>query len=611
MEGQNEIKRVVSIDLGSTNSQLGVREFYKESGQPVDYKKTFEYLISDNASADIPTVLLKWKGTDKAPDNFDENCGSKAYSYIKSFHKDNIEVITEFKKDLFIPEGSNNDIKKQEEAKENTEKFLRYLKGMMNDSRANYNDNIEENVIITVPVRFSDIDRRAMKKIAQSAGWKNITIRDEANSALDYAVCQPESPVLKALENSTATEENALNVLLIDIGGSTTDIVYTSVYPDGKGSYIYRPKTSWPDIEETETLGQIEVDKAVCELLLREKYLLDDSVKEEIEFYGYKKFREFKEIWSDNAKKNKIIESLNGLHEFESNSFKRTFSEVFYEEEPEEKKLDKQKFELLIKNYIEKMQDAIRYVLKREKLKEDDIDIVVLSGGGSKLYGIKEMLLGSLSNINNPLNFSKLKKDESRIITHKNNPSAVCCMGNLIEHKNIKCIPHINGIYSMELEFFTASAKEVGNDWKGSDYLDSSAKKKVALPSSSRIQFNKSIELNTDKQALPINKTFTENCNLSIKTGEKPNCRITIFKKSSKDGKKYIQCSWLSLTTRDLDRTTKDKWREFKGNIITETLEFKVDIKYLQNQDKNAKATAYMICNGFCSNGGNNGEKEL
>ncbi len=444
------IYRLTSIDIGSTKSQIA--QAYVESDDGcITWTMTnpnlrdTDYLIADNGETDIPTIIIK--KSDLTPEQLasidykeDYICGKSAEQVYQNFY--NFKTISEFKKDFFCSDASSEKYKKACNA---IGIFLKYLYALSEKKVKQYTD-VEEKTIVTVPVRCTKTEWDKMKELAEEAGWKNVEIENEAESILRYELSCSDSSLLKKIRNLTTLQ--TLNVLIIDIGGSTTDILVSQIRPDGKGSFIADNIGLWPEIGETDTLGGTDIDKSLCEWMIDHKFIIERVTQKWLVARGYNDFRKFKENHMNFLRNGGRIESLIGLSQYERERGKITF----FSRNPYDKSKLKLDGEVFVKEiaglYFQKLQSAIRKTLMNSNIKEKDIDFVVVSGGGSKVYGIKEMLLGEL-NIENPLNLTKIKEDKSLLKADASKPSALCAMGNILPPVNIPFINHV--LYDYEL----------------------------------------------------------------------------------------------------------------------------------------------------------------
>ncbi len=585
------IKEIISIDFGSTNSQMARKYIDLDNGdRSIDWneKNLTSNLISDSAgSKNIPTVILNWTGKGERPQTWpsDQPAGNDVEYLLKSEFGDNVEVIREFKRDLFYTdEEKNSDPAKMEKYKaacENLKIFLKYLKNIMETNVAGKYEPEESQVYITVPVRSKNSDFETIRKIAEEAGWKNIEILDEAKSALDFAMFKTDSELMAGIKKLTVNQ--SLHALLIDIGGSTTDIVHVVVSPDGTGGYKSDYKTQWPPIGTTDTLGCIEIDKAIVDFFLKEEYLLKDLVEEEIKKTGYNTFTKYKEKWSNVAKQNSLIPDLKDLSNFMMDFPRMADKGIKYGKLNNSKKLGRKEFQRLINGYIEKLQNAIREVLSRDGIKESELDYVILTGGGSEMYGIEDMILGKLG-VKNPLDLKKIKENPKACIHGcQQNPSAACCLGSLLDKTAITCINHINGKYFCEVEVYTANAEVIYNYGLGKLQTG-----KPDLPEGANHEFTFRFDIAEDLEPLPKHGTSKFDKNVIISSGENLLFRITIYRQNPDSESPCIECSWVYKSERSLFKTLGNFWTEKYKEI---KLKNEIEISISENRQISVKPT--------------------
>ncbi len=598
----SRIKEIISIDIGSTNSQMARKYVDLDNkNKPINWneKNITSNLISDSSTNNnIPTVFLKWIGQGDRPSKWQRDipAGNIALGLIKERFENDIEVIREFKKDLFYTdEEKQNDpekAKKYEKACEHVKAFLEYLREVKNTNVSNQYEPEETKTYITVPVRSKNSDFAVIKKLAEEIRWSNVEILDEAKSALDFAIFKPDSELMEGIKKSTVND--IIHVLLIDIGGSTTDIIHVEISPDGKGSYKSDYKTQWPPIAETDTLGCIEIDKAIADLMLKKEYLLENLVNAQIDKEGYINFTKFKEKWSDKAKEGQVVPYLDDLRNLACDPNEQVFAPVNYSKETD--KLGRKEFEDLIHNYIIKMQNAIRSVLNHDKIKEQELDYVVLTGGGSEMYGIEEMVLGKL-NIENPLNFTKIKKNPVACIHGcRENPSAACCLGNLLDKTEITCTNHINGNYFAEVEVYTNDAKVIASY---SGLKERKIGGKPNLPKGSVYKFSFQFKIAEDLKPLPVNIKYDFAKEISISSGENLIFRITVFRQNSDSETKYIESSWLYRSERTITQCGRDFLDKIWNGKQSRTIKLKNSIKASISENRKISIKPAFAAEGF------------
>ncbi len=471
-------RKFTCVDVGSTNSQIARRfEWHSGDGNWKTVSKNsgdqFSYLLkTPGGRYDFPTVIVC---KDELPAGQAETMGmtkdavtdETALAMHNMYYSASVPMHSEFKKDLYF---SVDDLKDPaNEAKFNAAaKYMKlFLKAMKEreEAEAGYACS-EETSYITVPVRATGFLRDNMKKWAEEAGWVNPVIIDETDGILNYALNGPDSGALRK-KMSVLTRHQSLKILILDIGGSTADMLLLDVHPDGNGGIDARRLGVWPDPGETDTLGGIDVDKKLCQWMLDNEYLLPDRTEESLRRDGYRVFREFKETVSSVVKKNYdggIVQALTG-DITNLAYYKKAFAPKDYDDASSQK-LDKDVYvKALFAEYAAKLRSAVRTLLDDCGVKEEDVDGIILSGGGSQMYGIEELFRGTLPIEGEPLRFGKISQDPSALVMMVENASALCALGNVLPKQDVAYKKDSLFEYYLRLTVYTkpASAEGLGD----------------------------------------------------------------------------------------------------------------------------------------------------
>lgn len=545
-----KIYKITSIDIGSTNSQMA-----QTYGTSTDDGKNWkalnvpttevQYLLRDNGLINIPTILLRKSDLTESQKMVigefkkDYLAGHEANELFRQHY--GLKLISEFKKNFFCSEEA----KDNEEAKERYEAarsailhFLTFLKQRESMEAQKYTDAVEK-TILTLPVRSTATEREAMRQLAEKAGWKNIELQDEARSVLRYALAKRNSLLVSKLSQMTLLQD--FYVLIMDIGGSTTDLLLVKIRPDGNGGFSDPDIVAqWPEIGETDTLGCIDIDKKICDWFLDNGFILQGLTEEAIRMHGYSFFREFKENNMAAIKNGLEISQLTGsIVNLEMSAKDRQFSRVNYSESP--LKMNQYVFLYEIAwEYLGKIQNAVRKLLKDAGVSEQDLDCIVMAGGGTKLYGIQEMLLGKLG-LPNPLQFSKIQKEPRMLIESSEEPSAVCALGNVMPLPHISFKNHALSDYIMKVKIYNVPVSETGN-WNLA-HTD-----RPTIPADFKHVFYKYYEIIHQGSILPQTKTIEES--FSVYSGAKTSFVYVIEILSKKDGTQYFQRAWSDYSMR-------------------------------------------------------------
>lgn len=580
---EEKIYKVTSIDLGSTNSQM--TQTYIKS---MDGRKTWEilnepgnevhYFIKDNGMINIPTILVRKNDLDDSQKMFfgemnqEYLAGCEAKKMYKSHYA--LKVISEFKKDFFCSDEAKEDAeakKRYDLAQKAILQFLTFLKKRESAEEQKYAEAIEK-TILTVPVRATSTERDNMEKLALEAGWKNVETQDEARSVLRYAIGKKNSVLVHKLSQMTLIQD--FYVLIIDIGGSTTDLLLVKIRPDGKG-WIMDPDIveQWPAIGEKEALGNIDIDKKLCNWFLENGFILPELTEQEIQNRGYALFREFKETYMTMIKNGDEIEQLIGdIINLTCDRKKRKWSENSYDDST--KKLNQDIFlKEIASEYLMKIQTAIRDLMKEACVCEQDLDCIITAGGGTNMYGIKEMLLGKLD-LPEPLRFSKIQANTEMYIEGSENPSAVCALGNVMPMPNISFKNHALTDFVMKVRIYNVSTEQSRSEWQ-TTHSD-----RPKIPKGFKQVYYKRYEILKKGVTLPQSKVVEESFSVFSNPKSAYVYVIEIF--SQKQGKLFFQRAWSDYSCRTLGTVVND-WIKGKDNFEVKDANYTIQLDFNEN----------------------------
>lgn len=560
---EKKYRKIICIDLGSTNSQIAQRYEVSSDGgktwQSVPKKDgIFSYFLRTDGDINYPTVLIC--KDELSPEqveriNVDDEVifGKEAVKIHDSYYQ--IPLLAEFKKDLYYSaEEKRKDPKKQklfQKAEKYTKLFLKNLK-KRELREPDYNCE-EETTYVTVPIRATFEYRELMKRWAEEAGWKNVDIHNEIEGIVQYALYSGEQfSLYQKLGNLTVLQK--LRLLVVDIGGSTADVVLVELSPDGQGGYEAHEVDAWPKFGESETLGGIDVDKKICQWFLDSGYIIPELTEENIKRNGYRAFRMFKETTSSLLRKganNGTIDQLPGgdILNLAMNLKRQQFASNNYDESTS-KKIDRDVYiNDIFSEYAIKLQQAVRTLLEKCKCSEGDIDGIILAGGGSQMYGVEELFRGELAVEGNPFNFTKITQDPYALVLMKENSSGLCALGNVLPKSSIPYKKHCLYNYKLEVELYTAEAGTLGS-WKRS-FLG-----EPEIPERFMKVYSKYWILAQQHQMLPVNVRCSDNEYIYIKHGH---AIIYVAKVYSEDDKgRHFQYAWSSFSRRNPFTFIKD-----------------------------------------------------
>ena len=370
-------ERIIGIDFGTSTSVIRVKRY--SNGQPVDDRLSKQDVIFNSSSPMVPTLIQR------------TNNGTY-YGYEALVNKKGSTIYQNFKINL---ESSDVEVKK--EARALTEEFFAYMaKEYKSQSEGGHfgEQSDVEKTIVSYPVKWSDDTKAFMIKAAQKAGFKNVEGVDEAQAAIHAVTVQSEDYLTK---NGLFRAGIPCNILLIDMGAGTTDLVLCRHTPGKK------PKNeilcTWPKKGDI-LFGGSEVE-GILSSYVKTK-LPEDTADIILKNNGAKEFKTWKEtVVSPALSRNEIVEEFSNID--------MLADALGVDVEPYD--LDRNKFETYANDYLSKLPKLIKDCIEASGLDNSKIELVILTGGHSQWYFVKEMLT-DISKINLPL----IQKDPKRII---------------------------------------------------------------------------------------------------------------------------------------------------------------------------------------------------
>lgn len=373
------IERIIGIDFGTSTSVIRVKRY--NGSQPVDNRLRTDKVVFDSRTT-VPTLIRQSsKG---------RYCGYEAEKLSrgdKQFKGFKVDLESE------IPQL-------REQARELTKEFFCYLyKIYSSQSEGGHlgEPGDIERTIVSYPVKWSDETREFMLQAARDAKFKNVEGMDEAQAAIHAVTVQNENQLK---EKGYLVTGRASNILLIDMGAGTTDLVLCKYTPGSTTEII----CTWPVGGEVLFGGQ-EMEKILRSYI--GCYLDKDNPMSErlLNNLGELTFKSWKEntvskslLHSETVKEFSELENLASMAGIEVRPFK----------------IDRTELEVIAKSYLSQFAQLVNGCLNeasKKGVRREDIDLVVLTGGHSQWYFVKEMLLDK-----SLINLPKIREDSSRIL---------------------------------------------------------------------------------------------------------------------------------------------------------------------------------------------------
>lgn len=321
--------KIIGIDLGTSTSEASVM---------LNGKITM--IQNDKQEEIIPSVI-------GLNDDDEIIVGTEAADRFLMYpDKTAIEIKRKMGSDQTIPLGN-----KKLTPVEASAQLLSYIKNYASEF---LNEEVTS-AVVTVPAYFNDQQRKATIQAGESIGLKIERIINEPTAA---ALCYG----IDHLE-----EEN--HILVYDLGGGTFDVTLLEIF-DG----VLEVKASSGD----NALGGKDFDECLIHYLL-EQFHLKTEIHLENDIYAMVKLKEA-------AMACKIALSSDNSYDIIIPLVTERNGQVFSIEET----ITKDLFEHLIQELVERTKDAIDVVLLDSGLLKEEIDLILLVGGSTKIPFVKK-----------------------------------------------------------------------------------------------------------------------------------------------------------------------------------------------------------------------------
>lgn len=377
-------ERIIGVDFGTSTSVIRVKRY--ENGQPVGEKLETKEVTFGGGSSTVPTLVMKKDGDDSLVYYGHEAQQKKRH--FTNFHS--------FKVDL-----ESTDPVKREQARKLTREFFGFMANQYKEqSEGGHLGNLDdkERTIISYPVKWSQETKQFMLDTAEKAGFPNVSGLDEAQAAIK-AVTVMSAEHLE--QNGLLYSGVPSNILLIDMGAGTTDLVLCRYTPGTEDDVEIL--NTWPKSGDI-LFGGKEIDS------LLQNFFLDKMEEEDartvFHHVGADKFKSWKE---ENV--SPALRNHDSVSDFEALDSCVDMMGI----DMEEYCLDRHGFEECLKNYLKQFPILINDCIGNSGIKGADVDLVIVTGGHSQWYFVQEMLAGNMPQLGN-VDLPKIKENPSRII---------------------------------------------------------------------------------------------------------------------------------------------------------------------------------------------------
>ena len=371
------VERVIGIDFGTSTSVIKVKT-YNDAGS-VEAREMSDYVRFDNKST-VPTLVYTTADGRQLAGYEAEHATAKGM-----LHQN-------FKLNLIDPE-------KKEEAIACTATFLKYLFTTYSEQRNYFPSCDTEITYIAYPAKWPQDVRETMIGLVEKAGFKNVRGIDEPSAAIHAVMVQERARFEFA-------GDRAANILVVDMGAGTTDLVLCQYSP------LWKEKLNvlnvWPKADSAVFFGGREIDEALCEYV--KAYLVN---------CGAPNVRNFRE---KNLEKCKAWKENNVSSELREKRVVRycgfadsMLSMLDVDADMEFPPISRESFEDMFSDYLAQYAAMINDCLDDAGFDRADVDYVILTGGHSQWYFAHEVVTGALTKFG-WVDLPKIKEDNARVI---------------------------------------------------------------------------------------------------------------------------------------------------------------------------------------------------
>ncbi len=361
-------ERIIGIDFGTSTSVVRVKRY--KDGMPVEGGSVLDTnsVIFNGTYPTVPTLIQRTGDT--AYYGYDAQVAKKKAILFHGFKKTDLE---------------SPDAKRSQEAWELTQEFLVYLAAVYRaQSEGGHlgDADDQERTLISYPVKWSADTKRFMVEAAEKAGFPRVEGMDEAQAAIHAVTLQSQDYLQK---RGYLKEGKSCTVLLIDMGAGTTDLVLCRYTPGERAETEIL--STWP-VSGDILFGGQEVEMLLQDYI-REK-LPEDMAGMVLKRCGFDKFKTWKEmVVSPALARNERVEGFADLD---------LITELL-DLEMEPYGLTRSVFEENAAEYLKKFPELVNGCVNAAGAAARDIELVLLTGGHSQWYFVKEMLTGRMPEI--------------------------------------------------------------------------------------------------------------------------------------------------------------------------------------------------------------------
>lgn len=415
--------RKIGIDFGTSTSVICYRDYRKEAdgtlapaGEAV--------MLKDGTVSALPTMIIE---KDKNEGVQQDLFAQAAYEAIDPETQFEIN----FKMDLF----NKTDEARRKEAIRLVEKYFGFLHGLYEENKhltVESEKEYEIQTCVSFPVRAEITEQDYILNAAKKAGFKNVASTNEVRACLQCAMESKDSPVRRLFEKHH--EKDIMNILMLDMGAGTTDIAL-SRYRCGESMDKLDEIASWPDAGEARTLGGREIDQKLFDYFNSLGIVDDEYITQYPNFINLT-FKKYKE-------RSVSLPLADGMKVNAFGAVRSVLKRGIRLDDHPKLCFTRATFEQFLADDIAEFVRAVKAVVAKKGCREEEIDFVILAGGHSRWYFLRQLFEGKPLESGlpfPPLDFVKIREDPERLIAHKD-PQLMVAKGLVSNMKGVDYHP--------------------------------------------------------------------------------------------------------------------------------------------------------------------------
>ena len=270
--------------------------------------------------------------------------------------------------------------------------FFRYLYAKYMDQRIlPHNADIDESTYVSYPSKWPFETKEVTVDAAKRAGFPNVTGLAEPVAAMQFFFSFQTEQMRNLTRRKVIADGKTVTILLLDMGAGTTDLAlykYVCGRPEG-----HEVLCTWPPFGHKETFGGHELDRRLA-TFIKTEFIDKNGIRLQEQRMNW--LIDMCKTWKEMDLSPTLA---NGQAITDEPGFCANFIHTHTLHSPFPK-LDRPQFEELAKEYLADFPGMIEGVVgdavrKGKMAGPEEIDLILLTGGHSRWYFVKEILRGA------------------------------------------------------------------------------------------------------------------------------------------------------------------------------------------------------------------------